>query len=295
MNRDDRRLISVSLVRRLIATQFPHWEELPVRRVADDGWDNSTFCLGDDMKVRLPTAERYVAQVAKEHRWLPRLAPLLPVPVPTPLALGEPGNDYPWPWTVYRWLKGEPASRAIIDDQKQFATDLAEFLLALQRIQPDGPPAGPHSFYRGASLSIYDAETRQSLALSRDVIDPMMRSRCGKLRLAASWRGPAVWVHGDMAAGNLIVEKSRLSGVIDFGSCAVGDPACDLTIAWTLLDGEARGSIPHKDADDNATWARARGWALWKALLTLAAPREDHHQARAVIRAVVEEHRLGVR
>jgi aminoglycoside phosphotransferase (APT) family kinase protein len=295
MSRDDRRQISVSLVRHLIATQFPRWVELPLTRVADDGWDNSTFRLGDDMKVRLPIAARYVAQAAKEYRWLPRLAPLLPVPVPTPLALGEPADDYPWPWTVYRWLNGETASRATIDDQCQFATDLAEFLLALQRIEPVGPHAGPHNFYRGGSLSVYDTETRQCLALTRDAIKSADALAVWEAALAAPWRGPDVWLHGDVAAENLIVENGRLSGVIDFGSCAVGDPACDLTIAWTLFNGKAREVFRTQMWTDDAMWARARGWALWKGLLTLVAKRAGHDQGRAVIRAVVEEHRPGAK
>jgi aminoglycoside phosphotransferase (APT) family kinase protein len=292
MSEDDRIQINASLVRRLIATQFPDWGNLPIRRVETDGWDNSTFRLGDDMKVRLPTAARYVAQVTKEHRWLPRLAALLPVRVPMPLALGEPADDYPWPWTVYRWLHGETASRATIDDQCQFATDLAEFLLALQRIEPDGPHAGPHNFYRGGSLRVYDTDTRQCLALTHDAINSGDALAVWEAALAASWRGPNVWLHGDMAAENLLVENGRLSGVIDFGSCAVGDPACDLTIAWTLFNGEARRVFRTLMRTDEATWARARGWALWKAL-TLVAKRSNHHQARAVLRAVVKERGRG--
>jgi aminoglycoside phosphotransferase (APT) family kinase protein len=226
---DERIRISSSLVRHLISTQFPNWRNLPIRRVDADGWDNSTFRLGDNLKVRLPASAQYVPQVAKEYRWLPRLAPLLPIAVPMPVALGAPADTYPWPWAVYRWLEGETASPERIDDQHKFATDLAQFLRALQRIDAvDGPLPGPHSFYRGGPLSIYNTDTRQSLAVLRGEIDADEAVAVWEAALAAPWHGPTVWVHGDMAAANLIVKNGRLTGVIDFGCCAVGDPACDL-------------------------------------------------------------------
>ncbi len=295
MTNDDRIQIDASLVLHLITTQFPQWGNLSVRRVDADGWDNSTFRLGDDMKVRLPTAAKYVPQVAKEYRYLPRLAPLLPFPVPVPLALGAPADVYPWPWAIYRWVKGDTASPERIGDQRRFAVDLAQFLLALQRIDvAGGPPAGPHSFFRGGSLSVYDADTRRSVAGLGDEINADEAIAVWEAALAGTWHGPAVWVHGDMAAGNLIVENGRLSAVIDFGSCAVGDPACDLAIAWTLLCGKGREEFRAKLSADKFTWARARGWALWKALLTLAkrsGGRADQDQARDVIASVLAEHK----
>ncbi|MDQ3656808.1 MAG: phosphotransferase, partial [Chloroflexota bacterium] len=137
IGRDD---IDTALVGRLVATQFPQWAHLPVRPVAVSGWDNRTFHLGNEMSVRLPSAEGYATQVEKEHRWLPRLAPHLPLPIPIPLALGTPTDEYPWPWSIYRWLDGEPVSTARIVDLNQFAADLAQFLATLQAIDPtDGP------------------------------------------------------------------------------------------------------------------------------------------------------------
>lgn len=295
MTNDDRIQIDTSLVLDLITTQFPHWRNLPVRRVDRDGWDNSTFRLGDDMKVRLPTSAKYVPQVAKEYHWLPRLAPLLPIPVPAPVALGAPTDVYPWPWAIYRWLKGDTANPQRIDDQRKFATDLARFLLALQRIDAaDGPPAGPHSFYRGGSLSVYDSDARRSLTVLRDEINTDEAIAVWEDALAAEWRGPPVWVPGDVAAENLIVENGRLCAVIDFGCCAVGDPACDLTIAWTLLSVAARETFRTKLSADESTWIRARGWALWKALLILEmkpGKGADHDQARIIIETVLAEHR----
>jgi len=267
----DREDIDVSLVSRLVATQFPHWADLPVKPVELGGWDNRTFHLGDQMTVRLPSAKGYRLQVEKEQHWLPRLGPLLPLPIPSPLAMGSPGDGYPWPWSVYRWLDGEIATIERIADLAQFATTLAHFLTALQRIDPaGGPPPGPHNFFRGGPLTTYDAETRQAIASLDGEIDTDAATAVWDAALAARWHGAPVWLHGDVAAGNLLVERGRLRAVIDFGCSAVGDPACDVTIAWTLLSGASREAFRAALPVDRATWVRGRGWALWKGLITLA-------------------------
>jgi len=291
MTGDDRLTIETDLVRRLVAGQFPQWATLPITRVTADGWDNSSFRLGETMKVRLPTAARYAAQVEKEHRWLPRLAPRLPLPIPRPLAIGAPGEGYPFPWSIQSWLPGTPAASARIADPRRLGADLAGFLRALQAIDPrEGPPAGPHSFFRGGPLAVYDAETRRCLRALQGEIDSAGATALWEAALAAPWQGPAVWAHGDVAAGNLLVENGRLSAVIDFGSCAVGDPACDLVVAWTLLSGEGRAAFRTGLGADEGTWARARGWALWKALLVLAeGAAASRDQARRVVAAVLAE------
>ncbi len=263
--------IDAALVRRLIAAQFPRWADLPVRPVASQGWDNRTFRLGEAMAVRLPSHRRYVAAIEKEHAWLPRLSPHLPLPIPAPLAIGTPGDGYPWPWSVNRWLEGEPAAVAPIGDRQRFAADLAAFLAALQRIDAtDGPPAGRHSFWRGGPLVTYDAETREAIAALGDRIDAAAAAEVWDAALAAAWAGPPVWAHGDIAPGNLLVREGRLSAVIDFGQACVGDPACDLAIAWTFFAGEDRTAFHAGLPLDAATWARARGWCLWKALIVFA-------------------------
>jgi len=232
--------IDAALVRRLIAAQFPPWADLPVRPVEAGGWDNRTFRLGPRMTARLPSAEPYALQVEKEHRWLPKLAPLLPLPIPVPLAKGAPAGGYPWQWSVYRWLEGEPASVGGIADLRRFATDLAEFLNALRRSDPTGgPPPGRHNFFRGGPLTVYDAETRQAIAALEGRVDTGAASAVWQAALGAKWDGSPVWFHGDVAAGNLLVEDGRLGAVIDFGTSGVGDPACDLAIAWTLFGGRA--------------------------------------------------------
>lgn len=289
MTNDGRAGIDASLVRRLIASQFPQWSHLPVRPVDIDGWDNRTYRLGDDKTVRLPTHESYAAAVDKEHLWLPVLAPQLPLPVPVPLAKGTPGEGYPFSWSVRRWLLGQPASPERIADLPAFAVAVGEFLLALQRIDATGGPrAGAHSFYRGAPPAHYDAETRAAL--------PRLARRLGRVEaaadvwdaaLASRWDGPPTWFHGDIATGNLLVRDGRLAAVIDFGTCGVGDPACDLVIAWTFFTGKSREAFRRTVGHDAGTWARARGWALWKALISL--PRDEQLNLR-VIDDVITDH-----
>ena len=290
--------IDAALVRRLVAAQFPRWADLPVRPVEHDGWDNTTFRLGEDMSVRLPSAAPYAPQVEKEHRWLPKLAPLLPLPIPTPLAKGVPTVDYPFPWSVYRWLEGEPATVGTIRDTSEFATALALFLTALYRIDPAGGPSpGRHNFFRGGSLEVYDAETRQAIAALQGEIDAGAAGDVWEAALATTWLGPPVPFHGDVAAGNLLVRDGSLVAVIDFGTSGVGDPSCDLAIAWTLLEGEGRAAFRAVIGLDDATWARGRGWALWKALITLAGNVETNppeaEMARRVIESVLADHGCG--
>ncbi|WNI31245.1 aminoglycoside phosphotransferase family protein [Streptomyces sp. ITFR-6] len=292
---DGRAGIDAALVQRLIDAQFPHWSGLPVTPVAVDGWDNRTYRLGDAMTVRLPTAAGYVPAVEKEHHWLPRLAPSLPVAVPPVLALGAPGEGYPYPWSVRRWLRGETAALDRIDDVPRFARSVADFVLALQRCDAtDGPAAGEHSWYRGASPAHYDAETRRCLAALEGHVDTGRARAVREAALAAPWRGEPVWFHGDIASGNLLVDGGELTAVIDFGTSGVGDPACDLVIAWGLFSGESREAFRHAVGQDSGTWARARGWSLWKSLLNLTGcigtdPVGAANELR-VIDAVLEDH-----
>ncbi len=288
--------INTSLVRQLIAAQFPEWGNLVVRPVEVDGHDNRTFHLGDEMLVRMPSAECYAQKVLKEQHWLLKLGPLLPMPIPVPLKMGVSADIYPWHWSVYKWLEGENASVESIADLNQFATDLAEFLLALQKIDSsDGPPAGPHNFFRGGSLKVYDDETRQAIAALRGEIDVNAATELWEEALEATWHGAPVWIHGDVSAGNLLVKNGSLSAVIDFGGLGVGDPACDLTIAWTFLSKKSRETFRAAINLDAATWSRARGWALWKALITLVEfihsnPKKAAN-AKYVIDEVIAEHR----
>ena len=291
--------VDVPLVERLVATQFPQWAGLPIRPVERDGWDNWTFHLGNDMKVRLPSAMGYDEQAEKEAYWLPRLAPHLPLPVPVPIGIGRPAEGYPCPWSIYRWLEGEPVTRENVDDAVQFGWDLAKFLIALQRIDATGgPPPGQRNYFRGADvMAAYGDEARRSIDSIAETIDAPAAHAVLDAAAAAPFTGPPMWLHGDIAAGNLLQCEGQLAAVIDFGGCAVGDPACDLVIAWVFLDGAGRDSFRLSMPADDAMWARARAWALWKAALMLANGMVDNpseNAPRAVIDAVIAEHRAGV-
>lgn len=205
--------IDASLVGRLLAAQFPQWADFPVRAVPSTGTDNAIFRLGGEMCVRLPRVQAAAGQVEKEQQWLPRLAPLLPLAIPVPLAKGAPGEGYSWHWSVYEWLEGETATMERLAD---------------------------------ALTSAWEA------ALAAPV-----------------WPGPPAWIHGDLQSGNLLVVDGRLSGVIDFGGLGVGDPACDLQVAWNLFAGDSRQTFRAALAVDDAAWARGRGWALSVALIQL--------------------------
>lgn len=292
-------IIDASLVRRLIASQFPQWKELSIDPVATSGWDNRTFHLGKDMSIRLPSAADYELQVEKEHRWLPQLALGLPLPIPVPLAMGKPEYGYPWKWSIYRWLDGEAAASAKIGDLVELAIDLADFLTTLHKIDAtDGPAPGLHSFHRGGALSVYDNDTRRSIANLKDRIDAAAATEVWEAALSASWKHPPVWIHGDISAGNLLVQKGKLCAVIDFGQLASGDPACDLAINWTLFHGKSREAFQKALPLDQGTWARARGWTLWKALVVatgLTNPNNlESKQCWRIIEDVIIDHQKSI-
>ena len=292
----DPRTIDVDLVRQLVRAQFPQWAQLPLTPAVPQGWDNRTFRLGAELSVRLPSAAGYAPQIAKEQCWLPCLAPQLPLPIPAPLALGAPGAGFPWQWSIYRWREGEVAGDQTIADLTAFATALGQFFAALQRINAcDGPQPGVHSAFRGGPLTTYDAETRRAITALGTAIDGAGAQAVWEAARAARWDGPPVWFHGDVAVGNLLVREGRLAAVIDFGCAGVGDPACDLVIAWTLLSGESREAFRAGLSVDDATWARGRGWPLWKALITVVEYRDsDQRKAKAahsVISTLLHEQR----
>ena len=259
------------LVRRLLAAQFPQWAELSIDSVHSAGTDNALYRLGDDKIVRLPRIQAAAGQVCKEHQWLPRLAPFLTLPIPVPLAKGIPGESYPWHWSVYRWLEGESAAIERIANLCQAAMELAQFIAALQRIDPaGGPPPGVHNSFRGVPLATRDTVTRTAISALRGTLDVAAATSAWDAALQASaWNDAPVWIHGDLQPGNLLAQHGRLSAVIDFGCLGIGDPACDLIVAWNLLSAESRDVFRTALQVDNATWARGRGWALSVGLIAL--------------------------
>lgn len=286
-----------SLVRRLLVSQFPQWADLPIEPVPSAGTDNALYRLGDDMAVRLPHVDWSTDQVDKEHIWLPKLAPHLPLDIPTPLAKGQPSEDYPWQWSVYRWLAGENATLERIADPHQLAIDLAYFIAALQRIDTtDGLIPGDHDLARGKPLATRDKYTREAIAALQGKIDTDAVTAVWDAALTApAWDKPPVWIHGDLQSGNLLASQGRLSAVIDFGCLAVGDPAFDVMTAWLYLPAETRTVFRETLQVDAATWVRARGLALSVGLIALPYYENTNPTlasiARRAIEQAVESHR----
>jgi aminoglycoside phosphotransferase (APT) family kinase protein len=276
----------VPLVRRLLAAQFPEWAALPIARVPSSGTDNALYRLGDDMVVRLPRIHWAVEDVDKDFRWLPLLAPLLPLAIPVPLAKGTAAEGYPWEWGVYRWLEGEHPTVDRIADPDSLARDLAQFVEALHRIDlTGGPPAT-----RGVPLAMRDDPTRTAIAALQGTIDTHATTAAWEAALQTpAWSGPSVSVHGDLSPGNLLLQGGRLTAVIDFGGLGVGEPACDLIVAWNLLPADARRVFRVELGADDATWARGRGWALSVALIQLPYYRDTNPALAANARHVIRE------
>lgn len=263
--------IDDGLVRRLLAAQLPELVDLPRHRIEAWGTDHVIFRLGDELSMRLPKIEWAAEQGEKESRWLPRLAPrLLPIEVPVPLALGQPAEGYPFGWSVAPWLEGENPTPDGSVDRRGLAVDLAAFVLALQRIDASGAPR-PRPGQRGGPLALADASTRAPAEQLRGEADVDALLAVWDAGLAApGWAGAAVWVHGDLMDGNLLVGDGRLRGVLDWGGLVAGDPAVELMVAWSLFDDASRAV--YRDAlgfVDDAMWLRGRAWAASAAIQAL--------------------------
>ncbi len=261
--------IDAALVRRLVASQFPQWASLAIEPARFFGTDNATFRLGEELAVRLPRRELNVEPLRKEREWLPKLAPLLPLEIPVPVADGAPGEGYPLEWSVYRWLDGKPA----YEEPSPELGALAEFVATLQRLDTTGAPQG-----RGVPLARRDAAVRASVDALGERIDRATVTPTWEQALAAPvWSGPPVWLHGDLDASNVLVREGRLTAVIDWGTMGLGDPACEVMVAWKLFSGESREAFREALGVDEATWERGKGWALSQALMALSYYTPENH------------------
>jgi aminoglycoside phosphotransferase (APT) family kinase protein len=282
---------NVSLVARLLTTQFPQWADFPLKPIYSAGTDNALYRLGDDMVARLPRISWATEQVNKEHQWLPRLAPFLPLAIPVPLAKGKPGEGYPWHWSVYQWLEGENTTIERIADSHQAATDLAQFVAALQQIDAtNGPLPGPHNSSRGVPLTMRDQQTRAAIASLDGMLDAETVTAVWEAAIEApAWPDSFVWLHGDLQSGNLLVQHGRLRAVIDFGCLGVGDPACDVMAAWMYLSAETRDVFRAVLQVDDATWVRGRGWALSVGLIALPYYKSTNPILAGIARRAIDE------
>jgi aminoglycoside phosphotransferase (APT) family kinase protein len=340
---EDEASIDAALAARLVAEQFPDWAGLPITPVDSYGTDNAIYRLGDELAVRLPRIHWAVAPVQREFAWLPRIARALPAEVPVPVALGAPGDDFGWPWTVCRWLAGEhPSATGGMHDELMLARDLAGFVQAMRALDPAGAPATAwprplheeDEFVRVRSGRLGGGRLGGELGTGGPVgsgaapdplgarghvdppshldppspldppshLDPPSPLDVGLDAVVRIWdaamaaprhQGARVWIHGDLTPSNLLLRDGRLTGVLDFGAMGLGDPASDLRVAWNLLSPEARSVFRAEVGADDATWARARGWALLQSLAQLSyfgdrnPPLTD--SARRVISALVAE------
>ncbi len=260
--------VDARLVRRLLRDQHPDLADRRLRRIGT-GWDNAVFRLGSDLTVRVPRRELGARLMATELRWVPYLAPGLPLPVPTPVRAGEPTRFYPWCWAVCAHVPGRPPGAAALTGQAgaRAADALAGFLSALHVSAPADAPRSP---FRGVPLSQRSDSVARALAgapvAQRSRIERAWAEALG----APGHRGPDRWLHGDLHGLNVLVTRGRITGVIDFGDLCAGDPATDLASGWLLLDGPGRQRLRDVLAVDDATWARGRGWALFFGLMFLA-------------------------
>jgi aminoglycoside phosphotransferase (APT) family kinase protein len=278
--------IDEALVRRLLVEQFPEWADLPLSRVEPAGTVNAIFRLGAALSLRLRRREGPTTPGGKEFDWLPKLAPSLPLEIPVPVAQGRPSDEYPWFWDIYTWVEGEMAPVEEID-AIEAARDLAAFVAALQQVDPASAPPG-----RGIPLAERDEEIRYWLA--RFGGDPAVTSEWERALAAPAWEGPPVWHHGDLDVRNWLVRDGRICAIIDWGSMGAGDPACDVMVAWKLHSHQARDAFREALPADDATWERARGWALSQAVAALAyyTPENNpslYHEAQRWLELVLSE------
>ncbi|TQR42257.1 aminoglycoside phosphotransferase family protein [Paenibacillus popilliae] len=285
--------ISTKLAFRLVKEQFPEWGNLKIRPVAQSGHDNRTFHLGETMTIRLPSGYEYVPQIEKEAKWLPFLAERLSLPISCPVSQGKPTDYYPFPWSINKYIEGETISTENVPDIKRIAIDLSTFLQELQSINPKGAPtAGEHNFFRGASPIVYNEQVEIALQEQKSNLPTQKIKEIWESAIASEWKLPPVWIHGDIAPGNLLIKNGGLCGVIDFGIMGVGDPACDYAMAWTFFDSYSRKYF--LQGLDKGTIDRARGWALWKALITYNSSEPSiSHNAKYTINTILSENDRG--
>lgn len=278
--------IDVALIRQLLVSQFPHWADLPLQAIHPEGTDNVMYKLGSNKVVRLPRMTGAVTSLEKELAWLPQLVPHLPIAIPVLLGQGHAEANYPFPWLICGWLEGKSPNIANPIDQHQAAIDLGNFVAAMQKINSVNAP----SCNRGQPLGLYNEEVREAISLLRDTYDiSLLMPIWESVLTIPKWSGNLVWIHGDLHAGNLLAEHGRVTAVVDFGLAGVGDPACDMMVAWTLLTAKTREVFRAIVQPDEATWARGRGWAFYLGVVAYPYYRASNPVFAGIAKRAIDE------
>ena len=282
-------IIDASLAHQLLLDQHPDLAHLPLRLV-DEGWDNVVFRLGEDMAVRFPRRALTAPLIEHEQRWLPEIAPRLPVPVPTPIRIGRAGSGFPWGWSVVPWFNGQTALDAPGTDLQRLVGPLGRFLRALH--QP-APADAPHNPWRSIPLDARTERLHEHLDQLRDTVNrERVLAVWDRVVVTPRWPGPPMWIHGDLHPGNLLINDGELAAVLDFGDLTSGDPATDLSVMWMLLPPEQRHALftatgrTRSNPADDQMWRRARGWALAIGIAVIALGREGNALAELGKRTV---------
>jgi aminoglycoside phosphotransferase (APT) family kinase protein len=287
---DDEVHIDAALVQRMLAEQFPAWAGLPIVSVPSAGTMNAIYRIGADLYARLPRVPRGVADLERERQWLPWLAPQLPLPIPEPVAAGRPNEAYPLPWALYRWIEGSTYSDERVRDETEAARDLAQFVLALRRLDPSGAPRAGRR-----PLRELDARTRNAIAASRGVIDADAALAAWEAAIETPpWQGEARWIHTDLLRPNILIHAGRISAIIDFGAAGAGDPAADLIAAWSVFGPAGRNAYFSIASMGDDTWRRARGFALHQAALIIPYYAETNPGFVALAQRTIEQVLLDV-
>jgi len=284
--------ITEPLLRSLLREQAPAFADLPLQ-IHASGWDNEIYRLGDHHAVRIPRRAVAAPLIGHEQRWLPVLAPTLPLPVPSPVVAGRPGAGFPWPWSIVPWLPGTAVGRG--PASAAMAEQLGAFLQALHG---PAPADAPSNQWRGGPLADRDDRVRRDLRDHLPGIVPAptltaLEARWERLTDVPLFPGPPVWIHGDLHPLNALRDDGRFTAIVDFGDITAGDPATDLLMAWMLFEAPERLVLRRAVAADDATWARAQGWALVLSLVFAAHGDDDPVMAEigraAMIRILGDE------
>lgn len=269
MHKDDLQ-VTDALIRELLAKHTPQWADLPVHRVNSSGTDNALFRIGDGLVLRVPRRETAAQLVSKELDWLPHLDGL-PLAIPKLRYRGRVDLGIECEFGIFDWMQGEIATPENIHDVDDAAVALAGFLKALHKKATDrAPAAGPHNKMRGTPLTVMSMYVIPAIETVSDEINSYAAEELWRTAISETHGAPPVWLHGDLKADNLLTTGGKLSGVIDWGLSAVGDPAADYATAWSWVNPEARETFKNALELSDSDWLRGKAWALYGAVIALS-------------------------